>query len=467
MTGLVHYSDIERELIGQLMASAEAYDQVSELIVEGDFYEPKCARAFKAIGEITKAEGRADLSAVFVWTTRNPDTTCNPTAPELAEWSARVIGIGTVMQNAAVVKEASRRRQLWALGQRLTSVGVNPMTDLEEAEKDIAQVLEQGIATVDSIDMRQANVQLKEKIESNKAKSLDEIGMSTGLTGLNKIGGLYGGDLVVIGAETSQGKSTLAMNMAVAAAGKGHPVFVWSMEMTGMQLASRINAPFAGVPSQSMLRGKLTDEQVRKVDAAIELTDNLPIYFDERSTTTIDGIIAGSRAAIKRKGVEMIVVDYLQILSTNAKAENNELFMGEVSRRLKNLAKRYKVCVVALSQMNRDRNNPQPSLARLRASGQIGEAADQVILIYRPEAVGRKSYNGHSEPVEGTAQIIVAKNRNGDDTCDIIVDFDRATSRFSDYDPARHTATPGGTPAPYPDPGAQPAAWNGSQAAPF
>lgn len=463
---LISHIDAERELLGQLVTVPDCYTQVSELLTASDFYSPACRRAYEAVEALQRQDGTAGLVAVHAWLTAHPDGS-NPAPADLVEWTQLPTTAATAMQNAALVKDAARRRSLWALGSRLMAAGTDDDVSIDDVERDMARELEHTAwGSTGVITSQEANRQLSETIDTNRRKDSGELGLPTGLAGIDHMAGLHRGDLVVIAADTSQGKTTLAVNMATAAAGHGHPVMFYSMEMGAVQLAARINAPFSNVPSHSMLYRQLTDVQVQSVRQAMALTGGMPLYFDERSTSTIDGIISGARSAARRLGAEMVVVDYLQILSTTQRVQNNELFMGEVARRLKNLAKRENVCVLALSQLSRDRDNPQPSLSKLRASGQIAEAADMVMLIYRPEAYGRGKYPGRTEPVQGTAMITVAKNRNGE-TGDVVVDFDRATSRFSDYDPARHTATPGGTPAPYPDPGAQPAAWNGSQAAPF
>ena len=179
---------------------------------------------------------------------------------------------------------------------------------------------------------------------------------------------------------------------------------------------------------------RLTDSQLQSVDKGIGKVSGKGIYFDDRSTSNIDTIISSIRYMKLKYGIDGAIVDYLQILNVNMKGANKEQQMGDVARRLKNLAKELDIWIIALSQLNRDNMNPVPSLARLRDSGQIAEAADVVMLIYRPE-VNKKSYPNEFSNVDtrGTAMIDIAKGRNIG-LLRFICGFNAATTCFYNLD---------------------------------
>ena len=229
-------------------------------------------------------------------------------------------------------------------------------------------------------------------------------------------------------------KTSLAIALALSAAKNGEGVAFYSMEMKKEQLAARMIAIESGVPSNNILYSQLSTEQFGLVDKGIGKIYGKPVYFDDRSNSNIDTILTSIRTMKLKYNISGAVVDYLQILSVNMKGSNTEQQMGEAARRLKNLAKDLDIWIVALSQLNRDMVNPIPSLARLRASGQIAEAADVVMLLYRPERYGKF----YPEPfqnarTDGTAMVDVAKGRNIG-ICKFIIGFDASTTHFYDMD---------------------------------
>ena len=227
------------------------------------------------------------------------------------------------------------------------------------------------------------------QIETN-LKGENLTGTDTGFSEINKVsGGLQRGDLIIIAGETSMGKTSLALSMIDKASKQGEAVAMYSMEMTKVQCAARLLSMNSGVPSNQILFSKLDSNYIEQVDRGTGKIQNLPIYFDDNSTSNIDNIIASIRSMKSKYDISGAVIDYLQILNVNTKTQNKEQAMGDVARRLKNLAKELNIWVIALSQLNRDSFNPVPNLNRLRDSGQIAEAADIVMFVYRPEIYGK------------------------------------------------------------------------------
>jgi replicative DNA helicase len=257
-------------------------------------------------------------------------------------------------------------------------------------------------------------------------------GDPTGFRPLDKrSGGLQTSDLIIVAAETSQGKTSFAIKLAMNC---GCPIAFYSMEMKKEQIAARMISISSGVPANEILYSKLDGGQIQQIDRGVAKVENLPVYFDDRSTSNIETILSSIRMMKIKYGIKGVVVDYLQILNVNMKGSNKEQQMGDVARRLKNIAKELDIWVIALSQLNRDAQNPVPSLARLRDSGQIAEAADMVILIYRPEVYGKRYPEEFSDKATiGTAMIDVAKGRNVG-LMKFIVGFRKENTSFYDLE---------------------------------
>ena len=303
-------------------------------------------------------------------------------------------------------------------------------------------VRQEAIEAVAAIDERPATcIQTTEEvlkvlrtIVDNNLSGQRKSGIPTGFRWLDAKGGLQRSDLVVIAAEFSQGKTSLAIDLCVNAARWGYPCVFYSTEMMSHQLMARIIAGHSGLSSRVILQEKITSSQMQYYDNSVELVRRLPIYFDDTATINIERIITSIRTMVRKRKVAVAFVDYLQVLQTNEKNrnQNEEQFFGVVTRRLKNLAKELNICIVLISQLSRDKKTVEPTLSRVRGSGQIAEAADMVLLIYRPEQYNTH-YSGNYREVctHGTALIRLAKGRNVG-TGDFICGFNPTTTHFFD-----------------------------------
>ena len=234
-------------------------------------------------------------------------------------------------------------------------------------------------------------------------------------------------DLIIIAADTSSGKTSLAMKIAMNA---GCNIAFYSMEMKKEQIAARMLSIQSGVPANIIQYSRMTDVQLSMIDSGIAKILDKPVFFDDRSTSSIDSILASIRSLKIKQNIDGVIVDYLQILTVNQKGLNKEQQLADAARRLKNIAKELDIWVIALSQLNRDTANPVPSLGRLRDSGQIAEAADTVILIYRPENYDRSYPDPFKNAnTSGTAMIDIAKGRNVG-TFKFLVGFKAETTNF-------------------------------------
>lgn len=262
-------------------------------------------------------------------------------------------------------------------------------------------------------------------------------GLSTGLFKLDHFtGGLQKTDLIIIAAETSQGKTALVTNIALASAKKKAKIAFYSLEMSKAQLTARILSIETGVSSKRILNNSLSKSELETVGKGIEDISTLSIYFDEKSTNSIDNICNSIRKLKLKFNIDIAIVDYLQLIQNNSKNKTEENQIAEVARKLKNIAIEQKIVVMALSQLSRDKNNPEPKTNRLRGSGQIEEAADIIILLYRPEEYQKTVFPQPFAHVnsKGLAQIHIAKGRNIG-TGSFLLKFTPETTAFYDYVP--------------------------------
>lgn len=421
-----HDYEAEKLVLGTVMAERNALDEVRDLLTPDTFYGDLHAAIYRAILGIDARGERADMITVMNELRKTQDV------PPYE--FALIAGYSTfdVRQHAALLHDKEKRRRFFEIGQYLTQNCFNEATDivdvLSEARGMMDGLLQAAGNNIAS--MHEAVEGVYTLIDRNQQTGSHLTGDPTGF-GLydEKSGGLQKSDLVIIAADTSMGKTSLALSMVM---NTGCPVAVYSMEMKKEQIAARMIAMESGVPANEILYARLTQRQIAWVDKGVARVVGHPVYFDDRSTSNIDTILASIRMMKLRYAISGAVVDYLQILNVNMKGVSKEQQMGDVARRLKNLAKELDIWIIALSQLNRDAQNPVPTLNRLRDSGQIAEAADVVMLIYRPEVYGRYYPEPYqSASTKGTALIDIAKGRNIG-LLRFLCRFDKPVTRFAD-----------------------------------
>ena len=410
--------DAEKIVLGTIILQRNAFEEVRELLSEESFYNPFHQEIYKAILQVVSSGNRPDMITV------KGKLVANGVKFELVEYM-KIASNSTfdLYQYVARLHDLAIRRKFYVIGQYLVSNSYSESEDIldvtNSVSNELASLFKSSSTTVSTINDGLENVysMINENLSGAKAIT----GTPTGFEKIDsKSGGLQRSDLIIIAGETSQGKTSLAVSIMRNAADFGAKIAMYSME--------------SGVSANQIMYSRLTDSQLQAVDKGIGKISGKGIYFDDRSTSNIDTIISSIRYMKLKYGIDGAIVDYLQILNVNMKGANKEQQMGDVARRLKNLAKELDIWIIALSQLNRDTMNPVPTLARLRDSGQIAEAADVVILIYRPE-VTKKSYPSDFSNVEtkGTAMIDIAKGRNIG-LLRFICGFNAATTCFYNLD---------------------------------
>lgn len=433
MEGRIPINDKECEdvVIGSLLSDRNTLSDVRDILTEDCFFDSFNRATYRAIVTVSDKGNVADIISVKAELEASHVQFDIVTLLSLTEKYTL-----DTRQYAMRLKELSSRRMLTTIAQYLL---INSYSE-ENAIETVTQKVSDDITSLFSSDVSEI-MRLHDGIEkvntiinANLSHDKELVGTPTGFSELDrKMGGLQGSDLNIIAAESSQGKTSLALSIILNAAKSGERVAIYSMEMKAEQLTARIMAMESGVSSSSILYSYLDGGQLKKIDESINKIDNLDIFFDDRSTSNIDTILSSIRYMVRKYKVKGVVVDYLQILNVNMKNVNKEQAMGDVARRLKNIAKELDIWVIALSQLSRCREDPTPTLARLRDSGQIVEAADNVVLIYRPEFYGKLSYppDFSNASVNGTAMVHLAKGRNVG-TTKFICGFNAPTTLFYD-----------------------------------
>lgn len=419
--------EAERIVLSAIMSEKNALPEIREILSIDAFYFPKHQEIYKACLAVSDRGDFPDIVSVM------NELNKSKSEVEVSPYELAYMTSGYnpfYMQEAAHVFDNYKRRQFFEIGcylnQNCFSMEYDIVDVIDKAKEMIEGLFREGTSEV--FTMKDAVQGVYDNINRNMSGGGGLTGYPTGFSDFDrKSGGLQTSDLIIIAADTSAGKSSLAIKLAMNA---GCPIAFYSLEMKKEQIAARMIAIESGVPANEILYSRLDSGKLSQLDKGVARIMDKPIYFDDKSTSGIEGILASIRMMKIKYGIKGVVLDYLQILNVNMKGSNKEQQMGEVARKLKNIAKDLDIFVIALSQLSRDRDNPVPSMARLRDSGQIAEAADTVMLIYRPEVYGKN----YPDPFtttnpKDTAMIDIAKGRNIG-IMKFIVGFDAKTTNF-------------------------------------
>lgn len=431
---LVNDPKAEQYVIGSLLVDPTAYTLVSQYLDEDCFYDPMCRDIWKAVDNMGKQGMPIDVISVSAELCKQKS---NVTALDLMNISAQIASSAHVEYHAIRLQDLGRRRKLWVVGQQLSKVGLSEEILTADAHQEAIESIGGVFEKADGVfTLNDAMNSLNEIMVKNATVGGITTGTKTGMERFDEKGGLQKSDLIIVAGETSQGKTSLALCMTRHAIENGAKVAFYSMEMTKEQLTARLLSAKTNIPANNILySGSLAPSEIRMIDDARGKLPGENLFFDDKSTSNIDSILLSIRMLKMQKNIDGAVVDYLQILNVNSRSTSfsREQAMGDAARRFKNLAKELNIWIIALSQLSRDSNCPEPNLNRLRDSGQIGEAADVVILVYRAEYYNR-AYpapfdNKDDYPTDGTAMIDVAKGRNIG-TFKFFMGFNKNTTNF-------------------------------------
>ena len=416
-----HSIESESSVLGGLLLDNAAWDRVSDLLGDSDFYRYEHRLVYGAIGHLINASKPADVITVFEQLQSLGKAEEIGGLTYLNSLAQYVPSAGNIRRYAEIVRERSILRKLVSASDEIATNAFNPqgrpVADIvDEAEQKIFNIGEQGSRLKQGFQgMETLVVQLLDRVQEMADNPNDVTGVPTGFYDLDRMtAGFQAGDLIVLAARPSMGKTALAINIAEhVALNEGLPVAVFSMEMGAAQLAVRIVGSIGRIDQSHLRTGRLTDEEWPRLSEAIERLRNISLHIDESAGLTSSELRANARRLARQCGqLGLIVVDYLQLMSGSSSSEENRATeLGEISRGLKMLAKELKCPVVALSQLNRSvetRPDKRPMMSDLRESGAIEQDADIIMFIYRDEYYTKDACK---EP--GVAEIIIAKQRNG------------------------------------------------------
>ncbi len=411
-----HDNDTERKLIGSMIIDREAISAAGAVVVKEDFYNVQYGLLFEAMCELYN-EGKDIDEVILAERLRRNGAPQEIASPDYI--NAIILDVRTsvfVSQYAEIVRDKAYLRKLLKVADNVENMCYEASDSvdsiMEQAEQDVFQLVQSKSGTSDVTEIKDTVLEVIGDIEE-AAKTRGKInGLRTGFTDLdNMLSGLHGGELVLVAARPSMGKTALVLNIAHYASMREHvPVLMFSLEMGKKQLVSRLLSVDARVKANSIRTGDLTDSDWDKLLETSDAIADTKIFIDENSSITIPELRSKCRKLKATENIGLIVIDYLQLMNSPRPVESRQQFISDVSRSLKSVARELNVPVIALSQLNRaadTRPDHRPVLADLRESGAIEQDADVVMFIYRDDY-----YNKDSE-TPGVAEIIVAKQRNG------------------------------------------------------
>ncbi|MSQ70598.1 MAG: replicative DNA helicase [Betaproteobacteria bacterium] len=416
-----HSIEAEQSVLGGLLLDNTAFERIADVITEGDFYRDDHRRIFRHICRLIDKGRPADVITVDESVKGGEDKERVGGLSYLGALAQNTPSAHNIRRYAEIVRERAVMRRLIEVGTGIADTAFNPLGKevgqlLDEAESKIFEIAEAGARGRQGfIEIQPLLTQVMERIDMlyHRDNPSDVTGVPTGYTDLDsKTSGLQPGDLVIIAGRPSMGKTALALNIAEHVAVDNRlPVAVFSMEMSGTQLAMRMLGSIGRLDQHKLRTGKLTDEDWNRLTSAVSKLHDAPIHIDETPALNALELRARARRLHRQYGtLGMVVVDYLQLMSASSTGENRATEISEISRSLKALAKELKVPVVALSQLNRgleQRPNKRPLMSDLRESGAIEQDADVILFIYREEVYDPNSAD------KGIAEIIIGKQRNG------------------------------------------------------
>ena len=423
----------EQSVLGGMMLSKDAIADVVEILRGRDFYRPAHETIYESLLDLYGRGEPVDAVTVSAELTKRGEIARIGGAPYLHTLISSVPTAANASYYAKIVQERAIMRRLVEAGTKIVQLGYSNEGDVDEvvdsAQAEIFQVTERRMSE-DYLPLNALLESTLDEIESIGSRGGQMSGVPTGFTDLDELtNGLHGGQMIVLAARPAIGKSTLGLDLARAASIKhGLTSVIFSLEMGRNEITMRMLSAESRVPLHHMRSGTMGEEEWGRLARRMGEISNAPLFIDDSPNMTMMEIRAKCRRLKQRHDLRLVIIDYLQLMSSGKKVESRQQEVSEFSRQLKLLAKELDVPVVAISQLNRgpeQRTDKKPMLSDLRESGSIEQDADMVILLHREDAYDRE------HPRQGEADLIVAKHRNGQ-TKTVVVAFQGHYSRFVD-----------------------------------
>ncbi len=434
-----HSVEAEQSVLGGLMLDSAAWDQVADRVLAEDFYRNDHRLIFEAVAGLIERNQPCDAVTLSGHLESQGVLDQVGGLAYLGALARDTPTAANIRAYADIVRERSVLRQLITAGNDIVSNALEPegreaREIVDAAERVVFEIAERGSrGKVGFQPLKAILPGVVEKIDEMYHSDGKLTGISTGFKMLDDMtSGLNAGDLIIIAGRPSMGKTTLAVNIAEnAALGAGKSAAIFSMEMSSESLTLRMISSLGRINQGHLRSGRLSEEDWPRIDSAMTQLGAAKIYVDETPALTPTEVRARARRLKRERGLDLIVVDYLQLMQVPGTKENRATEISEISRSLKALAKELKVPVIALSQLNRgveQRENKKPVMSDLRESGAIEQDADVILLIYREE------FYDNNTTRKGIADIIIAKQRNGP-TGEVQMTFLGQYTKFENYAP--------------------------------
>ncbi|MFD1694516.1 replicative DNA helicase [Roseibium aestuarii] len=463
-----HNAEAERQLLGAILVNNETFYRVSDFLEPFHFFVPQHQEIYEKVGQLIRAGKTASpitLKTFYPADAKIADLSATQFLLRLAADAASIIN---AEDYGRTIYDLAMRRNLIRIGEDMVNIAydapidVPPAQQIDDAERRLFELAETGRSEGGFIAFGEA---LTETIEMAQAAYHREgalSGISTGLMALDKLmGGLQHSDLIVLAGRPAMGKTSLVTNIAYNVAQayqaeeqqdgtiktvNGGVVGFFSLEMSAEQLATRIISEQAEISSSKIRRGEISEAEFEKLAACAQIMQTVPLHVDQTGGISIASLVARARRLKRQRGLDLIIVDYIQLLSGTSKTAGNRVQeITEITTGLKALAKELNVPIIALSQLSRqveNRDDKRPQLSDLRESGSIEQDADVVMFVYREEYYLSKTepeegtpeyevWRDKVERVKGKAEVIVAKQRHGP-TGTAALHFEGQYTRFSD-----------------------------------
>ena len=448
--------EAEQAILGSLLVSNEIYDEISIYVKSNNFYDPMHQKIFTAIEKLIFSGMLANPITLKNYFENEKDELNIPEylikITKFLSSSRQAIEYSKLIYDLFVKRELIKISESLSFNAKSNSLDKDGQNLIEDTEKILFDLAEKGNFNSSLIKFDEAMRQTIE-MASNAYKNEEGIvGVPTGLSDLdNRLGGLHKSDLVIIAGRPSMGKTSLATNIAFNAAkkiqedGKDSCVAFFSLEMSSEQLSTRIIAEQSRIKSNDIRRGKISEEQFDKFIETSKNISELPLFIDETPAISIAALSTRARRIKRKHGLELIVIDYIQLMRANLVREGRVQEISEITQGLKALAKELSVPVLALSQLSRaveQRDDKKPLLSDLRESGSIEQDADVVMFVYReayylqgkeprPATVEHAEWQAKMNEVSHLAELIIGKQRHGP-TGNIMLEFEAMFTKFKD-----------------------------------
>jgi len=447
-------TEVEMAVLGAMLIDEDAVPKAIEILKPESFFDKRNRIVFESMASLYEANEPIDTVSIYEELKKSGKTDEAGGAAYISKLSQDISSAANIDYHARVVMEKWILRQLISSSMEIASSAYEGNEDvfdlLDAAESKIFQISEKGIKESFK-SMEKAVKEALELIEAIHSKNISTFSVPSGFFELDDLlGGFQKSDLIIVASRPSMGKTAFAMSAARnAAIDHNVPVGVFSLEMATIQLATRLISAEARINAHNVRTGKFKAEEGAKISRTVHKLSKAPIYIDDTPAISILELRAKARRLKNEKKIGLIIIDYLQLLSSTVHMESREREISTISRSLKSLAKELNIPVVALSQLNRQleaRSDKKPMLSDLRESGSIEQDADVVLFLYRPEVYGITQYaygDMNGESTEGIAEIIVGKQRNGP-IGEVKLRFIKDYAKFENLDRFRQQQLPAG-----------------------